>query len=283
MGPNSDSIFISYNYKTALNIAEDVAETLKEMGLDPWWLKEPVNSSQLKVVVDNALRNCCRAIVIWTTPELSSWQQLEVHFMQGLLQDGLHSSDMFIVIRAKDLAGKTNSYLEFLEAAEYVDWHDRPTAALSHLANSRLGPLFLNLPSKVKAKFDSVFKSGKLQPNGTGLYSFSGHFRDLEGKKTTYTSADAPDGFHWLFLKDEWDNYYIQHPRPTITHNSRWHVGNVRIGTNIKEVHLASAENADAHERAKKRIMRGDFSGIPEKQFYKSFSIADTLNLGTKE
>ena len=278
MGSNGESIFISYNYDTALNIAQDVAETLKEMGFDPWWLKDPVHSSLLKVIVDNALRNCYRAIVIWTTPKLSAWQQLEVHFMQGLLQDGLHSRDMFIVTRAKDLAGKTDSYLEFLEAAEYVDWHDRPSTALSHLVNSRLGPLLLNLPREVKPNFDSFFKCGPLRPNGTGLYSFSGHFRDLEGKKTTYTSADAPNRFHWLFLKDKW-NYFIQHPRPTITHNSRWHVGNVRIGTNVKQVHLAVAENADSHEWAKQCIMRGDFSGIDPSLFKDNFSTVDTIEV----
>ncbi len=85
MGPISDSVFISYNFNTGFKIAEDIAGALKAVGFDPWWLPGKIHSSQLKVTVDNALRNCHRAIVVWTRPRLSAWQQLEVNFMHGLL------------------------------------------------------------------------------------------------------------------------------------------------------------------------------------------------------
>lgn len=278
MGPIGDSVFISYNFDTASDIAEDVAEALKEIGMDTWWLKEPVDGSQLKITVDNALRNCSRTIVIWTTPTLSAWQQLEVHFMQGLLQDNLHSSDIFIVVRAKEQAMNSDNFLIFLEAAEYVNWSDRNSTVFAYLSNSRLGPLCLNLPSNINPKFDSDFKNGKLCPNGSGLYSFFGHFRDLKDNETVYSSPDAWVGFHWVFLQDPW-NYFIQHPRPTITHNRRWNVGNVRIGTHVNKVHLAVVKDAEAHEWAKRRVLRGDFSGIPDDQFNSRFTIVDTLNV----
>jgi hypothetical protein len=46
------------------------------------------------------------------------------------------------------------------------------------------------------------------------------------------TARDIAEALKAVGL-DPW-NYFIQYPKPTITHNRRWHVGNVRIGTHVK-------------------------------------------------
>jgi hypothetical protein len=66
-----------------------------------------------------------------------------------------------------------------------------------------------------------------------------------------------------VFLEDGNDNWYVQQPRPTLTHARRWIAPSVYVGPDIQAAVLVAA-GPEAHRATVRRVLAGDWSGFPK-------------------
>lgn len=307
-----DSVFISYRHETGHAAASIIADELQQLGCDVWWLKEKIEeASMLDGIVDRAIDNCSRCIIVWSDPELSPWQQAEVIRFRTLYE--LRSpvgdpTERFLVVRCQeDGSTGTSATLQLLGNVEYVSFVDR-LDVFQRMSGRCMGWEWVTCHGE---RFP-VFNPPRDEMILRGKRSLTGHFNQrgapLVGRAWIFLWAKCPDWAacpEWSVQRrqcrlryaegscvndagkdtprgvcgseerctsvPEWGNdwlpnsgeFYVQQPRPVVTHKQRWYAPNIVIGDkHVKSIVLVSLDE-EAHRQAKKRVLRGEFGGIP--------------------
>ena len=250
------SIFISYNYATGFKAAQAIAAQLESYGIDVWWLPAPLQLNQVDMVVEQALAVCQRCIVIQSSEHLSDWQHTEVDSIQQRLKSYHPPTDVvdfFMVVRVPYGEDDTmpKRPIPLLQCSEYIDC---PVvgAEVTELKNIRDHVPGLS-PLKFKRNRLPYLHTRAGNDCTRGRWSFTGGFKDTE-----YSGNDR---YCWLFLEDHKGKWYIQHPRPTLTHAQRWIASSVVIGSNITAAVLA-ALSLEAHHQMVAEVLTAQWGAL---------------------
>lgn len=300
------SIFISFNYSTGFCAAMALAEELRRVGDDPWWFPEPLSPEQLDDIVDTALSNCRKCIIIWSKANPSEWQIAEIALIRQYLARRAPAgdpTDMFLVFRnTADPEIVKKETMPFLSNCEYIDYYDERGSnslafkdmcrasnstdkialckqcepdtckasdfaipPLDHIAGYTPGIEALTYSPSQKPRFSNR----KLEP-GKGKYVLAGEFIKVE------QSRERDVKYCWIFLKDKYGNYYLQQPRPTITHKRRWLSGNIHLGPEIESIVLA-ALGTNAHQTMVNKVLKKEWGGIEQRTLPDDFLELDRI------
>lgn len=260
------SVFISYNHKSGQQVAMAVAESLRTVGLDPWWFPDPLHPEQVDAMVGNALANCSRCIFVWSSHEISNWTFFELMSIRNHFSNRLPSkepSECFLIVRDCRVI-ESDATLPMFSECEYIDYHPDEKMNLSFLDATHPGliPLMsgegrcpiLDLPQKPDLHI------GRLV---------------LHGPIGNISGRTMPLLFCWIFLDDCHGNRYIQQPRPTLTHKSRWGGAPIFLGKDICAIRLAALDN-EAHVFVVNSVLKQSFGGRPPGEFPGNYFVLDS-------
>lgn len=247
------SVFISYNYDAGHEMAAEIDRALLRSGIDAWWLKERLREEQVDGAVERAMAACERCIIVWSGPELSSWQRAEIEAIRlrlMLRHPPADTTDFFMVIRGPDVP-KDGHPLPLLGYSEYIEYpkEDDEPLDFSYLVDYAPG---------ARPLFAGGGRSPFLQPLGgsvcsRGQRAFTGSLRDDQTQKEKR--------FCWVFLEDSERQWYLQAPRPTFTHADRWIAPAVHIGSKISAVVLAAAGH-EAHRHLISSVLNAEWGAL---------------------
>lgn len=263
------SIFLSFNFKTGEKIAIGVEQALRKRGLDAWWFPEPVSPQQLDSMVSLALGNCDRCIVLLTNDPVSGWQMAEITSIRQVFSSRMPSGmghECFVFLRATNLV-PSHDPLPMFQDSQYVDFSSDDISALD------LSFLDSPPPGMVPITCGPNRKPRILRKSSTKM---------ARGRHILYGDFDAYEGEPserncWIFLKDVYGQFYIQQPRPTITHRDRWAAPNIVLGSEIAEILLTAADDA-THRKIVNLVLSESFGAIKDQDLIGSLDILDRVS-----
>ena len=171
------------------------------------------------------------------------------------------TTDFFLIIRDhrnKDIL--PNSHLPLMECSEYIDYGmpgKKEVPDLSHLTGILPGQIPLTIGISQKKP---CFHLSEVQYS-QGKQVFIGGFKE--------DNVQSELQYCWLLLEDKEGRWYIQHPRPTLTHANRWISPSVCISDKHIRYIVLIAANLQAHKNIVSKVLAGVWGAIDPKDLNK--------------